>query len=176
MKKLSTFALAMALAPWAAAHVSIDPPSAPAGRTQKLSFSIGHGCQGSATNAVTIHLPDGVLAAKPMPKAGWSVTTAEAPLAAPVQLHGKAINSAVRDITWKGGPLPDAMFDEFTLQARLPDAPGKLYFKVTQLCEQGRLDWVDVPQEGKEATAGKEAKSPAAVFEVTPANEHVHQH
>jgi periplasmic copper chaperone A len=139
---------ALLAAPLAHAHITVAPASAPAGAYQTLVFKVGHGCAGSATTGIAVQLPEGVTA-KPMPKAGWTITLAP------------------REISWRGGPLPDAYYDEFTLQARLPDAPGRLVFKVGQQCEKGRVDWADVMPE---------SKTPAPVLEVTPAALPMHHH
>jgi uncharacterized protein YcnI len=154
---------ALLAAPLAHAHVTIAPASAPAGAYQTLVFKVGHGCDGSATTGITVQLPEGVTA-KPMPKPGWTISLAEGRLAAPLQQHGKTVATAVREITWRGGPLPDAYYDEFTVQAKLPDAPGRYVFKVGQQCEKGRVDWADVAP-----ADGPAAKTPAPVLEVTPA-------
>jgi uncharacterized protein YcnI len=139
---------ALLAAPLAHAHITVAPATAPAGAYQTLVFKVGHGCAGSATTGITVQLPEGVTA-KPMPKAGWTITLAP------------------REIAWRGGPLPDAYYDEFTLQAKLPDAPGRLVFKVGQQCEKGRTDWADVTPE---------SKTPAPVLEVTPAAMPMHHH
>jgi hypothetical protein len=102
-----------------------------------------------------------------MPKPGWTINLVEGKLATPLQQHGKTIASAVREITWRGGPLPDAYYDEFTLQAKLPDAAGTYVFKVGQQCEKGRVDWADVTPA---------SKTPAPVLEVTPAAMTMHHH
>ena len=139
---------ALLAAPLAHAHITVAPASAPAGAHPTLVFKVGHGCDGSATTGITVRLPDGVTA-KPMPKPGWTITI------------------AAREITWRGGPLPDAYYDEFTLQAKLPDAPGRYAFKVGQQCEKGRTDWADVDPA---------SKTPAPVLEVTPAATIMHHH
>lgn len=139
---------ALLAAPLAHAHITVAPASAPAGAHQTLVFKVGHGCDGSATTGITVQLPDGITA-KPMPKPGWTITI------------------AAREITWRGGPLPDAYYDEFTLQAKLPDAPGRYAFKVGQQCEKGRTDWADVDPA---------SKTPAPVLEVTPAATTMHHH
>ncbi len=76
----------------------------------------------------------------------------------------------VARISWTaktaGDALPDAQFDDFSILVKLPAAPGKLYWAVNQVCEQGRMDWVEVPQIGQAATV---LKAPAAVLEVLPA-------
>jgi uncharacterized protein YcnI len=81
-----------------------------------------------------------------MPKPGWTVSPA----------------GAGRDISWKGGPLPDEQFDEFNLLVKLPDAPGKQVFRVLQQCEKGKADWSELP--------GAAGKFPAPVLEIVPAD------
>lgn len=154
---------ALLAAPLAHAHVTLAPASAPAGSYQTIVFKVGHGCDGSATTGIVVQLPDGVTA-KPMPKPGWTIDLVEGKLAAPIESHGKTITSAVRTIAWRGGPLPDAWYDEFTVQAKLPDAPGRLAFKVQQQCEKGRADWVELAP-----ADGPMPKFPAPVLELTPA-------
>src|SRR5450830_532868 len=130
----------------AQAHVSLEQKTAVAGSYQKLTLRVGHGCEGSATTALTITLPEGLKGAKTMPKPGWTVAPA----------------GGARDVSWKGGPLPDEQFDEFNLLVKLPDAPGKQVFRVLQQCEKGRADWSELP-----GTAGK---FPAPVLEIVPAD------
>lgn len=160
MKRLLLAALCAA--PLAHAHVTIDPPSAPAGAYQRLAFRVGHGCDGSATTGITVQMPDGVIGAKPMPKPGWAIDIAHGALATPLQSHGKTVTTRVAEISWRGGPLPDDDYDEFVMQVKLPDTPGRYVFKVGQVCEKGRVDWDEVP------AAGAHAKTPAPVLEVLP--------
>lgn len=122
------------------AHVSLEPRSAAAGAYQKLVFRVGHGCEGSATTAITVVLPEGLGEAKAMPKPGWSLSTAG------------------REISWKGGPLPDSQFDEFSLLMKLPAAPGRQLFKVLQQCEKGRAEWSEGP--------GGAGKFPAPLLDI----------
>ena len=169
--KTSLLVAAILAAPLAQAHINLEQATAPAGAYQKLTFRVGHGCAGSATNSIAVVLPEGVAGAKPMPKAGWSIATVEGKLNAPILSHGATVTSAVREVSWKGGPLPDAQYDEFSLQVKLPDAAGKYYFKVIQLCDKGRAEWSEQP-----GAAGAKLKFPAPMLEVVPAAGHVHQH
>ncbi|MDB5948529.1 MAG: hypothetical protein JWR65_384 [Massilia sp.] len=169
--KTNVFLAAILAAPMAFAHISVEPATAGAGAYQKLTFRVGHGCDGSATNGITVLLPEGIAGAKPMPKPGWSIATVEGKLAVPAMSHGVAVTSAVREVSWKGGPLPDAHYDEFSMQVKLPDTPGKLYFKVIQGCDKGRAEWTEQPD-----AAGAKMKFPAPVLEVVPAASHAHQH
>ena len=173
MKKWNLFVLAAVLTSAAQAHVTLEQASANAGTYHKLVFKIGHGCEGSATNTVKVSLPENVSGAKPMPKPGWKLDTTILPLSQPYTSHGKTISQDVREVTWTGGPLPDAYYDEFAIQVKLPEKAGKVYFKVAQICEKGRLDWVEIPADG--ATA-KNLKTPAPVLEVLEKSEAGHQH
>src|SRR5690606_13366926 len=47
--------------PAAVAHVSITPQEAAAGSYAKLTFRVPHGCDGSATKAVRITIPEGIV-------------------------------------------------------------------------------------------------------------------
>lgn len=139
MKTLILLAAAALAAPLAHAHITIEQTSAAAGAHQKLTFRVGHGCEGSATNGITVILPESIARAKPMPKAGWTISGGE------------------REVSWKGGPLPDSQYDEFVMQVKLPDAAGKLVFKVIQQCDKGRAEWTPT-------------------LDVAPAAAPVHQH
>lgn len=165
----TTLALALAAAALshpAAAHVTILDPVATAGKPFRAAFKVGHGCDGSATTSVSILIPDGVVAVKPMPKPGWTLEVKKERLAKPYETHGKTITEDVKRVTWSGGPLPDAFYDEFVMQLRAPETPGKLYFKAEQVCEKGRWDWVEIPAAGK---TRRDYRAPAAELEVRAA-------
>lgn len=147
------------------AHAVLDQKSALAGSYHRNAIRVGHGCDGSSTVAVTVRIPEGIRGAKPMPKPGWTIERRFEKLAQPYTSHGKTVTEEVVAITWRGGPLPDAHFDEFALQMQLPDKPGPIWFKVQQQCEKGEIDWATVPASG---TSTRGIKAPAALLEVTP--------
>jgi len=173
----SLWALAGLFATAAQAHVVLDEPVALAGTYYKASLRVGHGCSGSSTTAIKVLIPEGLQGAKPMPKPGWVLSTRSAPLAKPYTSHGKLIERDVVDITWtaasREAALPDAYFDEFVLRGQLPAQAGPMWFKVLQTCEQGSLDWAQIPDAG---TATRGLKSPAALLEVLPSESVQHQH
>ena len=171
MKPSILILIAACAAPLAHAHITLEQSSAPAGAYQKLTFRVGHGCDGSATNTVTVQLPEAVTGAKPMPKQGWNVSSTSGQPTTPLDTGNGAVTSAAREVSWKGGPLPDWQYDEFVMQVKLPEIPGKYYFKVIQLCDKGRAEWSDIP-----AAPGVKLKTPAPVLEVVPAAGPVHQH
>lgn len=159
----------------AQAHITLETRSAEAGSFYKAVFKVGHGCDGASIREIIVNIPDGVIGVKPMPKAGWMLDIEKAALATPVTSHGKTISEAPSVIRWSAGNLPDAHYDEFVLVARLPEQAGKLYWKVSQVCTQGRIDWAEVPVPGQRAG---DSATPAAVLEVTakPAAPGDHKH
>lgn len=159
------------------AHVTLEYQVANAGSTYKATFRIGHGCGESPTREIAVTLPPGVQAAKPMPKPGWTIALEREKLAQPRSDHGKPVTDEVRRIRWSANTPADALpghfYDEFVLQARLPDQTGTLYWPVAQVCAQGRIDWSEVPAAGRSL---HELKSPAAALELLPAAGGGHAH
>jgi len=176
----SSIALAaiVTLAPFGAAraHVVLEQGQAEAGATYKAVLRVGHGCGDSPVTELVVQIPPGVQGARPMAKPGWQITVTRAPLAAPITSHGRTVSEDVSQIRWSGGRLDAAQYDDFVLLARLPDQPGPLYWKISQICESGRADWVEVPAAGQTL---RDLKSPAALLDVrpaAPAAAPVHQH
>lgn len=159
------------------AHIFLADPAALGNTGYSAVLRVDHGCSGSATTAIRVTVPAGFMGAKPMPKAGWVLSTVVGTLDKPFDDHGKQTTEGVTSITWTATPgnaLPDAYFDEFVLRGNLPGAAGSMGFKVLQTCEKGRVDWADVPAAGISA---HDLKSPAAMLEIIP-SDHVggHQH
>ncbi|MCX7277137.1 MAG: YcnI family protein [Burkholderiales bacterium] len=162
------------------AHIVLAEPAALGSTGYNAALRVGHGCNGTATTAIRVTVPAGFQGAKPMPKAGWVLSTVVGKLDKPFDDHGKQITEGVTSITWTASPgnaLPDAYFDEFVLRGSLPATGGEggaMWFKVLQTCEQGSTDWAEIPAPGKSA---HDLKSPAAKLEIIP-SDHVggHQH
>lgn len=155
------------LATPAAAHVTLEKAEAPVGSYYKAVLKVGHGCQGSPTTALTVTIPDGLVAAKPMPKAGWTVKTQAGPYDRAYAFHGKEVKDGVRSITWSGGALPDDFYDEFVFIAYLaPEAGARpVPIPVVQTCEKGEHRWVEVAK-----AEGEKLASPAPVLRISAAN------
>ncbi|MBI1197895.1 MAG: DUF1775 domain-containing protein [Phenylobacterium sp.] len=128
---------ALSAAGTATAHVSVTPTQAAAGSYQVLRFGLGHGCEGQATTALKIEIPTGVLAARPQPKPGWTLSV-ERPPGEP----DRAVS-----ITWTG-ELPANQFDEFLILVHLPSDAGPLAFPAIQACGELQNRWVEAPQPG----------------------------
>jgi uncharacterized protein YcnI len=136
------------------AHVTLDQQEAVIGAPVKLTFRVPHGCGDSPTVKLRVRIPEGIIAVKPMPKAGWTLEIVKGAYAKTYDyFHGAKLSEGVKEVAWSGN-LPDAYYDEFVLSGFVGAslAPGsKLYFPVVQDCAQGVHRWIDVPSPGHDA-------------------------
>jgi uncharacterized protein YcnI len=164
-------ALAPALLPAAAsAHVTLERGEAPANATYRAVLRIPHGCEGAATDAIRVRLPDGFIGAKPMPKPGWTLEIVRGPYDRPYQQFGETVTEGPREIVWSGGRLDDAWYDEFVVRGIVADlvAGTELPFKVTQSCGATAVAWDEIAAPGTDRDA---LDHPAPVLLVTAAGE-----
>jgi uncharacterized protein YcnI len=134
----------------ASAHVGMDIGEAKAGGYTFANFRVPHGCDGSPTTAIKVQIPDGVISVKPEAVAGWKLDIVNGPIT-PYESEGTTISEGVKEVSWTGGPLPDAHLAQFGMSMKMPDKAGEtLYFKVIQTCEQGETPWIELPAEGAE--------------------------
>jgi uncharacterized protein YcnI len=149
---LATTALGLGAMP-ALAHVTLEVAQAPVGSTYKAVFRVPHGCEGKPTNVVRVQIPEGVIAVKPQPKAGWELEKTRGAYASSYDYYGTPTTEGVKEIIWSGGNLGDDEYDEFVLRGYL--TPGLevgsiLYFPVVQECPEGLAErWIEVPAEGQ---------------------------
>jgi len=138
------------------AHITLETQEAPVGSTYKAILRVPHGCDGKATTAVRVQIPEGVIGVKPMPKPGWTLQTKKGKYDKSYQLYGQAVTDGVKEVDWSGGSLPDEFYDEFvfrgTLAADLP-AGQKLYFPVVQECDGATTRWIEIPAAGQDEDA-----------------------
>ncbi len=142
------------------AHVSFENGQTAPDSTYKATLRIPHGCEGKPTLKVRVRIPEGIVAVKPMPKAGWKLETAKGAYVRAYQVHGEAVSEGVTDIVWSGS-LDDGHYDEFVFQARFTDTyqPGAtVYFPVVQECDGAVEEWSQVPAAGEDPHS---LKSPA---------------
>ena len=161
-----TFGAVTLAAVSALAHVTLEVREAKAGAPYKATLRIPHGCDGTATLKVRAQIPEGVIAVKPMPKAGWQLETVKGKYAKTYPYyHGQQLSEGVKEVVWSGGKLPDEHYDEFVFAGFLAGdlKPGPLYIPVTQECEKGEARWADIPAPGQDAHALK-APAPALVI------------
>lgn len=154
LKKIMLAATAVGLAASPAlAHVSLEKGEAAVGSTYKAVLRVPHGCEGTPTNVVRVQVPEGVIAVKPMPKAGWTLEKVKGDYAKSYDYYGTPTSTGVKEIVWSGGNLGDDEYDEFVLRGYLtPDlnAGEMLYFPVVQECAEGKVErWIEIPAAGQ---------------------------
>lgn len=156
-------------------HITLEQSTVETNATTKATLRVGHGCEGLPTQALRVQVPEGFAGSKPMPKAGWTLSVQRAKLAKPYDDHGKQIIEDVTEVTWTAKApeftISNDQYDEFVLRGRAPGTPGPLWFKVTQMCQDGvktgQNPWTEVPATG---ISTKGMKFPAALLNVvTPA-------
>jgi uncharacterized protein YcnI len=138
------------------AHITLETQEAAVGSTYKAVLRVPHGCDGKATIAVRVQIPEGVIGVKPMPKPGWTLQVKNGKYEKSYQLYGEAVTSGVKEVDWSGGSLPDEFYDEFvfrgTLAADLP-VGQKIYFPVVQECDGATTCWIEIPAAGQDEDA-----------------------
>ncbi len=154
-RKLTGAALggALLIAPHLAmAHVTLETPKTPANSFYKAVLRVPHGCDGKPTTALRVQIPEGLIAVKPMPKAGWQLSTVEGKYERSYDYYGSQLTEGVKEIDWNGGNLPDNFYDEFVFTGRLTDfAPGTvLSFPTVQECQGGVHRWIEIPAPGQD--------------------------
>lgn len=142
------------------AHITLERSEAPVGIPYKAAMRVPHGCDGTATTAIRVKIPDGVVAVKPMPKPGWTVSTLKGKYSKTYDyFHNAKLSEGVLEVSWSGGKLSDEHYDEFVFQGFLSGSleTGKtIYFPVVQECEKGAHRWIEIPAEGKSVGDYKE--------------------
>lgn len=161
----SVAALLLAATP-AFAHVELENNTAAADGDFKLVFMVPHGCAGSPTTALRIKIPEGVVKAKPEPKAGWALMVVKEKLAEPIKYYSTTLTEDVREIDWTGGNLPDDYYDEFVIVGKMPNKPGEtIYFPAVQECAKGEARWIEIPAAGQ---SSEDLKRPAPALKLGP--------
>ncbi len=167
MKTISTTLALFALSTTATfAHVSFETPQAEQGATYLGAFGINHGCDGEPTLKVRVQIPEGVIAVKPVPKAGWSVEIITGTYEDSYDYYGTSMTEGVKELIWTG-ELLDAHFDQFTFRGKLTDiltAGTTVYFPVVQECANGTEQWTEIPSAGQD---GHDLDDPAPGVEIT---------
>lgn len=161
--------LVVAGATSASAHVTITPTTTAAGAYSVLTFSVGHGCDGSPTTAIRIQVPEEIVTVTPTLNPGWDVDKVMETLDEPVDDgHGGQYTERVDEVVYAAKePLADGYRDAFEVSLKLPEAEGeRLVFPVVQECEDGETAWIQTTPEG-----GEEPESPAPFVDITAAAE-----
>ena len=170
---IQVFAVAALFSNGASAHVVLENQVAQAGSYYKAVLKVSHGCDGSPIKKIILTIPDGFQGAKPMIKPGWNIEIKKEVLKKPYVSHGKTISQDVIEITWDGNTIPNGFYDEFVVVGKLPETEGKIYWKTTQICEKGQIDWNQIPVKNQSL---KDLEYPAAELKLISPDQSSHQH
>jgi uncharacterized protein YcnI/copper(I)-binding protein len=164
------------------AHVTLATKEAARNSSYKAVLQVPHGCDGEATTTIRVQIPEGVIGARPMPKAGWTLTVTRGAYAKAYENHGRSVSEGVKEVVWSGGSLSDEHFDEFIFSATIATDGGEakaVYFPVVQQCAKGEAAWTEIPAAGQSA---RDLKKPAPALRIVAgtaaaqAAGHDHQH
>ncbi len=156
----------------AAAHVTVDPPSAPQGGTVKLSFLVPNEETKATVTKVQIAFPAPPDA--PIPaisvgqKPGWKATVTSKHLAKGIKTDDGTITDIVSEIDWvavtPAAAVKPGEFGEFTIDADgLPTGESQVVFKAVQTYSSGQVvRWIDPVTAG-----GPAAANPTPILELT---------
>ena len=150
---LAALALPLIAGTQATAHATFAETTMVQGQTARLTLRVPHGCGDEATLRVRIQIPEGLIAAQPMVKAGWALETVTGAYATSHELYGRTVTEGVREIIWTG-ELPSAFYDEFVFRARVTNslpADEVLYIPAVQECANGAERWIEIPAAGQDA-------------------------
>lgn len=173
IRTLSRAALAattlVALAVPAFAHATLEVQEANLGAGYKAVLRVPHGCSTEATHTVRVQIPEGFYNVKPMPKAGWTLSTVTGPYENTYMNHGTEVSEGVKEIVWSEGNLPNEWYDEFVFRGTFADSleEGTFYFPAIQECANGEEAWIDV-------TGSDDAEMPAPKLKLVKGDSNGH--
>ena len=149
--------LALAAPSAASAHIHAHADDAVAGASSRVAFSFSHGCDGSATTALVVELPDSVETATPVVDGVWTIERDLGDNGLPTSVTFTAA-APVAD----GLAATAAMDVVFGADA----ADTEVAFPITQICETGETAWVEEAAEGQDP---HELEAPAPTVAVAAA-------
>ncbi|EIE91820.1 hypothetical protein G6F47_008006 [Rhizopus delemar] len=123
------------------AHVSLSPKFAEPGQNLSTAFYVPHGCNGSATIALTATVPESITAISPQAVTNWTISTN----------YKDSTNSSISNFTWSGGYLKPTDALSFPVILSVPNVNlsnkqnETVYFPVIQVCELGSTNWTAIP-------------------------------
>jgi periplasmic copper chaperone A len=159
----------LALAPAAAAHVTVNPGEVEAGSFSRFAIRVPNERPEATTTKITVRLPAGLEFVGFQPKPGWKRSVTMAKLDQPITTEdGETITERIATVTWEGGSIAPGEFDEFGLSAKVPDTAGtRLVFPANQTYSNGEVvRWIGPPDADEPASrvtlTAAEGEEPAA--------------
>jgi uncharacterized protein YcnI len=158
--------VALALAPAAAAHVTLQPEQAPAGGFTRLDVRVPNERDNASTTKVEVRFPPGFLSVSTEPVPGWNAEVAMRELDEPVEQFGERVTEEVDRVILTANGEANAIgpgeFRDFGLSVGVPEGrPGSsLRFPAVQTYSSGEVvRWIGPP----------DSEEPAPQVELTAA-------
>jgi uncharacterized protein YcnI len=162
----------LALAPAAAAHVTLQPETAPAGGFTRLDVRVPTERENASTTKVEVQFPPGFLSVSTEPVPGWDMEVRMRELDEPVEQFGEQVTEEVDTVTFNAtgdAAIRPGQFQDFGLSVAVPDRrPGTmLTFKALQTYSNGEVvRWIGPPDSEEpapqvELTAAEGEEAPA---------------
>ena len=135
---------ALAAAPAAQAHVTLNPRTVTANSFGRLDVRVPNERDEGGTRTVVVSFPDGFYSVSTKRVWGWTTKVTMKKLATPVKSEDGDITERVSKITFRATRKSDwimpGQFEEFGLSARIPNVPGTtLAFPSTQTYSNGEV-------------------------------------
>ncbi|WP_232661140.1 YcnI family copper-binding membrane protein [Pseudonocardia sp. TRM90224] len=153
------------------AHVTAQPGEAEQGGYSVVNMRVPNESDTAGTIKLEVRLPADhpITSVRTTPVAGWTAQMVKAPLATPIQSHGRTITEAVSTVTWTANPgtrIGPGEYLEFPLSlGPLPSDVTKLELPAIQTYDDGEVVAWDQPSPAD----GSEPERPAPVLTLTPA-------
>ena len=144
----------MAVAPMAAAHVTVNPGEAEKGGFASLTFRVPNERDDATTTSLEVNFPEEhpFTSVRVKPTPGWQYEIEMRTLDEPLDNHGEEVTEVVSKITWSGGEIGTTEFQEFSVSAgRMPEDVDQIMFPSIQTYSGGEVvRWIDEVVEGEE--------------------------
>jgi periplasmic copper chaperone A len=146
---------ALAAAPVATAHVTMNPGEWEAGGFARFAVRVPNERPNASTTEVTMQFPENVISASFQDVPGWTRRIQMAQLDEPIEEEGEEpISERIASVTWTGGEVERGEFVEFGVSFQVPeDAPAgeALLFPTIQTYSNGEVvRWIAPEEEADE--------------------------
>ncbi|MGV9360223.1 DUF1775 domain-containing protein [Amycolatopsis sp. NPDC003731] len=155
----------LALAPPAAAQVSIVPDRVDGGGTHTFAFRLANERTDTKSTRLELRFPPTppIAYVKVDPAPGWTVTVRPRPLTPPIEVGGKVVREAADTLVVEGGAVAPRQFEQFLVTMGPLPADGRLLFEATQTFANGLVaHWNQTTSPAPAITFGAGPVAPAA--------------
>ncbi|MEV4142588.1 DUF1775 domain-containing protein [Amycolatopsis sp. NPDC049691] len=154
----------LALAPPAAAQVSIVPDRVDGGGTHTFAFRLANERTDTKSTRLELVFPatPPVAYVKVDPAPGWTATVHPRPLNPPVEIGGKVVREVADALVVEGGAVAPRQFEQFLVTMGPLPADGRLLFEATQTFANGAVaHWNQATSPAPAITFGSGPVAPA---------------